>query len=412
MLSTKHFQELNDVAAELGKSGNWDTSVKLHQMLLLHSADCGDNNLILGIKKQLIISCWYSKNSEYREYAKQLCDEVGFDYDLPWEDRYYARINSTWYAKSSKELYSKSFVKGITWRPDNGYNCMNPSICNYNGHIYLVIRTVNYDIHYTDNNHYYQMKDNDQWIVRTRNYLAELNTTLDIINIREIILPATLPPVAFAQVIGFEDMRLFEHQGELWTSSTVRQLVEDGHHHIVLAKMELLPDRAQLTEWKKIVPQHVPASHEKNWMAISRGDSLNFVYKSEPQTLIDTDGNCVKETKNVWAFDAFRGGSPLIPFDNGYLSIIHETSVYSYMPRRYVHRFVYYNTDLNIEKISEIFYFVEQGIEFAAGMCYNTDHSRLLVSFGFKDKEAMIASFDVLEVFRSLTPVPPVITEL
>jgi hypothetical protein len=359
----------------------------------------------LNFRKLMIISCYYTGTAENAILGKKLCNDLNWDRELPWHDRWFGRINLVWYSKKAADLYPSTTVKTINWKPDNDYNCMNPSICNFNGQLYMVIRTVNYDISYTDNNHYYDMKDNDQWIVRTRNYLANFDADLEITQIREILLPETLPPVAFPQVIGFEDMRLFECQGDLWTSSTVRQLTPEGWHEIVVARMDLQEQVAQLDDWWVAHPDHCPKAQEKNWMAAVKNDELFFIYNNDPVTVLDHAGKCVAQNVNKLPFDNFRGGSPLIPFDNGYLSIIHETSVYDYMPRHYMHRFVYYNTDFEIQKISDIFYLHEKGIEFAAGMCWDNTHTKLHVSFGFKDKLAMIATFDAAEVLAGLTAV-------
>lgn len=361
--------------------------------------------LALQIRKLMIISCYYSKTPENQTLGKQLCNDLNWDWDLPWSDRWYGRINLIWYTQKADQVFADTKVKVIDWKPENNYNCMNPSICNYNGQLYMVIRTVNYDISYTENNHYYDMKDNDQWIVRTRNYLADFNDDLEITRIREILLPETLPPVAFPQVVGFEDMRLFECQGDLWTSSTVRQLTPEGWHEIVVARIELKSDVAQLDDWWVVHPDHCEKAQEKNWMAAVKNDELFFIYNNDPVTVLDHAGHMIQQNKNARPFDNFRGGSPLLPFDDGYLTIIHETSVYDYMPRHYTHRFVYYNTDFQIEQISDLFYLYEKGIEFAAGMCWDNTNTRLLVSFGFKDRLAMIADFDADAVRAGLMPV-------
>lgn len=361
-------------------------------------------HLATQFRRLMIISCYYAGTPENLTLGKQLCNDLNWDWDLQWHDRWHGRINLIWYTKKASELYPSTRVKTIDWKPDNDYNCMNPSICNFNGQLYMVIRTVNYDISYTDNNHYYDMKDNDQWIVRTRNYLANFNDDLEITQIREILLPTTLPPVAFPQVIGFEDMRLFECQGDLWTSSTVRQLTPEGWHEIVVARIELKSDVAQLDDWWVAHPDHCEKAQEKNWMAAVKDNELYFIYNNDPVTVLNHAGHMIQQNKNKRPFDNFRGGSPLLPFDGGYLTVIHETSVYDYMPRHYTHRFVYYNTNFEIEKISDLFYFHEKGIEFAAGLCYDNTGTRLLVSFGYKDRLAMIADFSTEEVRAGLMP--------
>ena len=66
--------------------------------------------------------------------------------------------------------------------------------------------------------------------------------------------------------------------------------------------------------------------------------------------------------------------------------------------RYYAHRFVFYDVDLAVVKISKPFVFHDKGIEFAAGMCIHPTTGQLVISYGYHDNEARIATVDAAEV--------------
>ena len=87
-----------------------------------------------------------------------------------------------------------------------------------------------------------------------------------------------------------------------------------------------------------------------------------------------------------------RGGSQVIPFGDGHMCLCHETFLTrSEQDRKdgtYRHRFIVWDKDWNIIKVSPKFSFLNAEIEFAVGMCeYGNDY---LMTFGFQDNAAYL----------------------
>jgi hypothetical protein len=111
----------------------------------------------------------------------------------------------------------------------------------------------------------------------------------------------------------------------------------------------------------------------KNWTTISNNedDTFNFIV-SHP--------------------DSIRGGSNLIPYEDGYISINHKTYIPNPSDKRYRYYsnvFIKYNASLNIEKISNDFLFESSDVEFATGLVYYKDN--FIVSYGVDDSKSRLA---------------------
>ena len=165
------------------------------------------------------------------------------------------------------------------------------------------------------------------------------------------------------------------------------------------------PQTCRLTAWRTLSKVE-RRRREKNWTPVLGGGELRFIYTFDPAVLMDRDGHETATRIPEFAADHFRGGSQAIPFDNGYLCVIHEMVLIE-NKRTYIHRFVQTDRDGVLISCSRPFYFLAKGIEFAAGLARRPQGNRLLVSFGFEDKEAWLAEFDEEDVRRTLRPALP-----
>jgi hypothetical protein len=98
-----------------------------------------------------------------------------------------------------------------------------------------------------------------------------------------------------------------------------------------------------------------------------------------------------------------RGGSQVIRYKDGYLTLIHETDLYNSEQGKknatYRHRFVYWDKDFKNKKFSKLFSFLGMKIEFCCGLAeYKND---FLITFGAQDNAAYImkVSKSIVEEF-------------
>lgn len=404
---TDNYEEiLNDPAALVSKAREFQSQY-MHDLALLLVENVynitDDFNFIKQADDIISISGYYSKLPEKKLAGKAACEKIALNRNLSWHERDIARKNSIWYANSILELCPSTENRKIDFLPKYNYSAMNPSIITTpDGKILMIQRTVNYLIREDGS---YDMRGDSA--IRTVNYLIEFDANYNIISKKEILPPENLPAPKYSLVIGWEDCRLFSWKNELWCTGTVRELTDDGWCNIVLSKIENVDDQyCRFANYRIIEPNFKEKQHEKNWMPLITGDNLYFLYSCDPVRVIDYHGNLISQQESTIASDSFRGGGSLIPFDNNWLAVIHESHVMADNRRTYMHRFVVYDHQGCLIKYSPAFYFKQPGVEFAAGLAKDPNSDKIIVSFGFKDNESYISIINSNDIRDILTDVP------
>lgn len=357
----------------------------------------------VGLKEEFSITGFYLpylRNESFR-VADKLSQQAG-----PYGDaRELARQNLYHYMPKLEETCPSFTWKNIPFTPPEGWVAMNPSVALYDGRVYCVVRTVNYRIN-EHGQYLIRASDgtaNDSNPIETRNYLLSLaadpmTQTHDNVppKASELLAPPSLP-CEFKPVIGFEDMRLFWWNGNPWVSSTVRQIHWDGNCEQVLARPDIVT--GELTDVRRMLRE--PRQTEKNWAPIPnaehRGD-LKFMWR--PGTVVDDAGKTVSHNPPTFNVDNISGGSQLVPIPGGWVALVHSAhQIPGSACRYYYHRFIRYDRYFKVAAMSTPFVFHDKVIEFAAGMCYHpTDPSKFVISYGYQDAEARIATVSCAEV--------------
>jgi glycosyltransferase involved in cell wall biosynthesis len=337
-----------------------------------------------GAAEELSIAGFYSKIPARKQAGYKACSDL----TLHWNDsvRDQARKNFTFFAKSAAELFGAE-TRPIDFKPDNGYAPMNPSVCIGGGGRLVLVRTVNYIV--TDRGEYPTVDGSSS--IQTKNYVLEMDEQWQPVRSTLIEDASGLPKNNFP-VEGFEDCRIWEHDGKFFASATVRNL-GDGRCEIGVLTLD---DKWRVTDID-IIRDYEHGRHQKNWMPVA-GQPGRFVYGCHPTIVIERSGNKTVEVSRHEpgvCLGEQRGGSQLVHrWCDGWLCLTHEVV---WRPERiYLHRFVAFDRDMRIEAVSDPFYFQHLGIEFCAGMARDGD--KLVASFGVNDSSAHLAFFDPARV--------------
>jgi hypothetical protein len=305
---------------------------------------------------------------------------------------------------------SKCLILGGSIKPliipsdlTNGTGLCNPSVFVENNRIFLNLRHIQYTLYHSELCNYehqygplvYLNPENDITLTTT-NYHCELGDNLDIIRHNKVDT-SKLDITPIWEFVGLEDARLVKWDNKYYLSGVRRDTTTNGQGRMELSELQITD-----TEVKEISRFRIPSPGddssycEKNWMPIL-DQPFHYVKWTNGTEIVKVDieqGTCETTVLKNWiqAPKDLRGGSQVIPYKDGYLTLNHETDLYQSEAGRkdatYRHRFTYWDKDWNIQKFSEVFSFLEAKIEFACGLAkYKNDY---LISFGFQDNAAYI----------------------
>jgi len=348
-----------------------------------------------GLKEEFSICAFYHPDKRAKGY--KVTNDLILDKKTPDYARDTARRNMFFYLEPLSKFAPSFKATKLGFVPPDGYTPLNPSIATApSGHIYCVIRTVNYTI---DAAGRYLIRStngeaNSTNPIDTRNFLARLRLDdFDIQSISEIVWSRS--PPAFDLVTGMEDMRLSAIGSRLTVNACVREQNPQGWCRQVQAEIRNEAGSDYVVgQWHTMM---VHDRHEKNWMPIQGRNE--YVYQLD--RIVNDLGKTVKECAVDINIDRISGGSQLIPFFGGLLAVVHEASFRPDNGQRYYqHRFALFDKEGNFGRLSLPFYLHDKQIEFVAGLCWG--NGKLLISYGVRDEEAWIAELDAHDVMGIL----------
>lgn len=296
-----------------------------------------------------------------------------------------------------------------------GPSLTNPSVLVIDGKILVNIRNVNYTLYHSELNRFehvwgplsYIHPENDMHL-RTVNYISELDENLDTIHYTKVDTSNfdTYPPQW--EFVGLEDVRLIRWNNKVYAIGVRRDLDTKGTGRMELSELEFTE-----TEVKEVSRYRIPGPPPddeycmKNCTPIE-DKPFHLVKWTNPTAIMKFDPNgsdTVVYTTNDYktGYNDMRGGSQIIRYKDGYLTLIHETELYNSEQGRkdatYRHRFVYWDKDFKFQKFSKLFSFLNMKIEFCCGLAECKDN--FLITFGAQDNAAYIlkVSKSVVEDF-------------
>lgn len=265
----------------------------------------------------------------------------------------------------------------------------NPSIAASDRGFFCIIREVNYDL-------------NDKGMLpglppgglQSQDWLARLDSDLKIIELQRI----DVSNLNIKRPERIEDSRLLWWKGAWWLSAT--WVIGD------------LPSFCEMTlcrlEGTRVVEQHLlhsptQTAMDKNWMPRVSGESLEWVYWIDPTEILTYTGAGSMSRRMINRYcrlENWRGSSQLVRYGNHWICVIHLAS--REVVTRYLHRLVELDDDFKIRRMSFIFTFEGQAVEFCAGLCLTETHA--ILSYGVHDREAHLMRLERSALEAMLRP--------
>jgi hypothetical protein len=285
----------------------------------------------------------------------------------------------------------------------NGTGLCNPSVFVDNDKILVNVRHIQYTLYHSELQKYehqygplvYLNPENDITLTTT-NFICELDENLDISYWSKVDTSA-FDQKSLWEFVGLEDARLIKWNDRFYLTGVRRDLDTIGTGRMELSEIEF--EENSVREVSRFRIPGPPPDQEycnKNWMPIidmpfhyvkwTNGTEIVKVIPEENRTETIVLKDWIQAPKDL------RGGSQVLPYKDGYLTINHETDLFKSEAGRknatYRHKFTYWDKDWNIQKFSPVFSFLEGQIEFCCGMAkYQDDY---LLTFGFQDNAAYI----------------------
>ena len=294
----------------------------------------------------------------------------------------------------------------IPFQDSEGTGLMNPSILIDDG-IYVNIRQTNYILYHNEGQqHFYSVygplvymnPENDQHL-KTNNFFCHMNEDLTIRTHSKIDTKKFDDKLVYAaEFHGLEDGRLVKWDDKLFICGVRRDTEPTGIGRIELSEI-VINDENSIEEINRyrIEPPKKGSHCEKNWMPIA-DMPFHFVKWTNPLEVIkvipyEGDSETVVLHHDIYpGVGDIRGGSQVISIGEYRVCVIHEVNLKSTPTGRkdakYVHRFVIWDKEWNLVKMTEPFSFLNGEIEFCCGLAvYGSD---VLITFGFQDNAAYL----------------------
>jgi glycosyltransferase involved in cell wall biosynthesis len=292
----------------------------------------------------------------------------------------------------SSAIHTELTIDGM----DKNWTIMNPGMCYHGGDLHINARSVNY---WVNKQLQYGIQGSDLPIsfsnpARTRNFDAVLQEG-------KLIMPQEVtfqdkhllhhPDVC----LGYEDLRLFVFDDEIWFLATSRELSSIRTNCMVLGtKTGEKLFKLKSPNWQRC---------EKNWLPFEHKGKLLIIYQYQPFTIFEVDpttGEYEITKQDLYpdiTLAGFRGGAPPVRFKDGYIFVVHEVLPHYSASRNYTHRFVQLSGDLQITHISEAKHIRgKEPIEYVSGMAIIEETAYL--TWGEMDAKAFLTTIPIQEL--------------
>lgn len=312
------------------------------------------------------------------------------------------------------ENFAQAVLKsGGTIRPliidsalTNGTALFNPSVYVDGDRIFLNVRHCQYTLYHSELSIHehpfgpliYFNPENDITLTTT-NYFGEMNDDLSIKYLHKVDT-SKLDKKPVWEFVGLEDARIIKYDDKFYLCGVRRDTKTNGEGRMELSEISLSESGVEeVSRWRIPAPPPDITYCEKNWMPIL-GEPHHFVKWMNPVEIVKIDPvqktcQTVIQKKDRYFGNDLRGGGQVLHFDDGYLTLTHETHLFSSEAGKknaiYRHRFVHWTKDWKPIKKSLDFSFMGAKIEFSCGLAEYKDD--ILTTFGFQDNAAFVMKF-------------------
>jgi tetratricopeptide (TPR) repeat protein len=285
------------------------------------------------------------------------------------------------------------FLKDPVWK---GYN---PSIQRDKDRYLVNLRHANYE---TVDAKHFSFRSGGSTVI-TRNVIVEFDANFQVLTDRiqptEFKIPEKYIVNKTTQIHGLEDCRWIGNNSLIGTS---RQFTPSELNKMV--RIDFEPVKKTLVRMKPMMCP-IPSEEEscqKNWLPfIWKGEEC-YVYHLNPFRIFTMKGALISSwsSKKGVSFDGLRGSAPPVLwnsplFPNECLILIAHYSYYGGEARRYYHRFITLDKDLQPSRLSKTFTIAnDEAIQYISGMSESLNDDCYIITYGVNDCKAFASEVE------------------
>lgn len=348
------------------------------------------NPSLLSIEDQkkyyyLLIQILIELHYKYESY--QICENIIFSQNFDWCFKNdFINFQSKFIMILTDNINKKIKLNCPT---SYKYKISSISILSKGEEYQCNFRAINYD--YTKNGDY--ISRDEDYIIRTKNYISDINQNFDIQSMWEVKDPINFHTFP-SHILGMEDIRLF---GDSYFLCTRLDATECHRPKICLG----------IYNNKRVDSMYVlnygQMKTEKNWLPCYKNkNDCKIIYSFDPliiYTLNLENGQLepfINKKITLDNLETFRGSAVPINYKNGWLMTIHQ--VYYNKLRKYLHRFVWIDENFNTIKFSKNFCFEKIGVEFNLGICHSPNGLIITYSVDDDNPTLIILDYNILDM--------------
>lgn len=332
-------------------------------------------------------------------------DEIQFIYDSLW-----LGLGISHQQDLNKHIHSikHDAINISNLKTIDKYLPCNPSIVNYGLDYIINVRYVNYTQKYACE---YNVLMEDG-IVHTKNFLFWVNDKFEILGEIEIS-ESNNRFKYYSTVQDLEDIRIFWNEnGYLSGSCTIC----DAYPHTTRCIGSFITNfnitdkfpTENLSLDIKIHDSPLNFTVEKNWLPFVVDSKSCFQYWYNPLLQLSFDSEIVRGFQLPYSFN-LRGSAGPLPYQNSWLILVHIHLWEIGVPkgRNYIHRFIEFDLNWSVKRISWWFQFQHSGIEFVPSMTWSSTKDYIYIGLGYEDCQAYIIKLSHIDLENYLTsPIP------
>lgn len=357
-----------------------------------------------GLDEEISIAAFYTR---FKDDGAVAADRIILKKNAPWYLKEQTYKNILFYVKNLENAEFRPVPVKLppVYEGSNlTYNPMNPSILKKEDGYVFICRTVNFTL---DNGNYATIDPRDNTI-RTKNFLIHYDKEFNFLSQSEIVEKLARPKVSPPFPIeGLEDCRIVDFNQNYWFTCTTFDTNPYGPCQISLCRLAEESVGGTINV-ESLIPLKGPDPHryEKNWLPFVHEGALCVVYSYDPFIVyrlnIKTgESEQIVHYEPKQDFSRFRGSAAPIPFDEGYLVLVHEVVMLANNSRCYLHRFLYLDENFMVTQVSTPFSFRHLGVEYCCSMTLDHSGGKLIMPIGIEDREAHLCIVDV-NIVRSM----------